>query len=136
MRALRTLSLLVGAMAVVTAGASLTLARPDTRLPAASGGSRDARAHALELVREGREIFRHDTFGDEAFWGDTLKLHQAIAGAAHGGVGAGISPATALALGLKVDVQALPGNIRQQLRRGNVDVDDPATTLALLQQNA
>src|SRR4051812_18497152 len=53
------------------------------------------------LINEGRQIFRFDTFGDEAFWGGTLKLHQAIAGAAHGGIGAGVSPKTALSVGLK-----------------------------------
>ena len=50
----------------------------------------------------------NDTFGDEAFWGDTLKLHQAIAGAKHGGVGPGVSPKTALAVGLKVDMMRSP----------------------------
>src|SRR5262245_17316620 len=48
--------------------------------------------HAQTLIDEGRQTFRFDTFGDEAFWGDTLHLHQAIAGSAHGGVGAGLSP--------------------------------------------
>jgi hypothetical protein len=33
--------------------------------------------NAQQMVDEGRQIFRFDTFGDEAFWGDTLKLHQA-----------------------------------------------------------
>src|SRR5262245_24439412 len=59
-------------------------------------------------IAEGRETFRFDTFGDEAFWGDTLQLHRAIAGSANGGVGTGVSPQTALSLGLKVDVNALP----------------------------
>src|SRR4051812_46061513 len=118
MRSHPTLSILVAMLGVVSTGVSLTLARPTRTLASASAGNRDARAHALELVREGREIFRHDTFGDEAFWGDTLELHQAIAGAAHGGVGPGVSPAAALALGLKVDVLALPSNVRQQPRRG------------------
>ena len=60
-------------------------------------------AHARRTIDEGRQIFRFDTFGDEAYWGDTLHLHQAIAGAANGGVGPGVSPMTALAVGLKVD---------------------------------
>src|SRR5690348_6422927 len=64
--------------------------------------------NAARLIAVGRHTFRYDTFGDEAFWGDTLKLHRAIAGAKHGGVGPGVSPASALALGLKVDVDALP----------------------------
>jgi len=84
----------------------------------------------------GRQIFRFDTFGDEAWWGDTLKLHQAIAGARNGGVGPGVSPKTALAVGLKVDADALPGQLKSQIRAGRVNLDDPATTLALLKLNA
>ena len=48
--------------------------------------------HANRMLEEGRQIFRFDTFGDEAFWGDTLKLHQAIEGERFGGVGPGVSP--------------------------------------------
>src|SRR5687767_6391984 len=62
--------------------------------------------NAQQMIEEGRRTFRFDTFGDEDFWGGTLKLHQAVAGAAHGGIGPGLSPKTALALGLKVDVAA------------------------------
>jgi hypothetical protein len=93
-------------------------------------------ANVRGLVDEGRHIFRYDTFGDEDFWGGKLRLHEAIAGAEHGGVGPGLSPATALAVGLKVDVDALPRALRKQLVRGEVDLDDPATTLALLQLDA
>jgi hypothetical protein len=88
------------------------------------------------LIDEGRHTFRFDTFGDEAFWGDTLKLHQAIAGAKLGGVGAGVSPATALAVGLKVDVDALPESLRDDLAHAKVNLADPATTLALLKLNS
>jgi len=84
----------------------------------------------------GRQIFRFDTFGDQAWWGDTLRLHQAIAGAANGGVGPGVSPKTALAVGLKVDADALPGQLKSQIKAGRVNLDDPATTLALLKLNA
>ncbi|MEY2930493.1 MAG: hypothetical protein RL033_1242 [Pseudomonadota bacterium] len=86
--------------------------------------------------REGREVFRHETFGDEAFWGGRLGLHRAIAGTANGGEGAGVSPATALALGLRVDVDALPRALQKDLQRGRVDLEDPATTLALLKLSA
>src|SRR5512141_1921750 len=44
------------------------------------------------LIEQGRRVFRYDTFGDEAFWGDSIKLHQAIAGQKLGGVGPGVSP--------------------------------------------
>ena len=62
-------------------------------------------------MEEGREIFRNDTFGDEAFWGDLLQLHNAIAGAQLGGVGPGVSPKTALSVGLKVDSMRCPNRL-------------------------
>ncbi|HEV2919467.1 MAG TPA: hypothetical protein VG673_09520, partial [Actinomycetota bacterium] len=85
---------------------------------------------------QGRQIFRFDTFGDEQFWGDSLKLHRAVAGAANGGVGPGLSSRAALGVGLKVDVDALPPELQQALQRGEVDLDDPAVTLALLKLQA
>jgi hypothetical protein len=92
--------------------------------------------HAQALLDEGKQTFRYDTFGDEAFWGDALQLHKALEGEKHGGVGPGVSPKTALSVGLKVDVDALPAALQAQLRAGKVDLDDPATTLALLKINA
>jgi hypothetical protein len=92
--------------------------------------------YARQLIEEGRQTFRYDTFGDEAFWGDQLQLHQAIQGEEFGGTGPGVSPATALAVGLKVDVDALPRQLVLQLQRGQVDLDDPAVTLALMKLNA
>jgi hypothetical protein len=94
------------------------------------------RKAAGQLFEKGREIFRFDTFGDEAFWGGALQLHRAIEGEALGGVGPGVSPKTALAVGLKVDSAALPDSLKQALAAGQVDLDDPATTLALLKLNA
>jgi hypothetical protein len=87
---------------------------------------------ANQSLAQGRQIFRFDTFGDEAFWGDRLRLHQAIEGAKLGGIGPGVSPATPLAVGLKVDVDALPATLIQALKQGEVNLNDPATTLALL----
>ena len=92
--------------------------------------------NAQRMVNEGRQTFRFATFGDEAFWGGQLHLHQAIEGQKLGGVGPGVSPATALAVGLKVDVDALPASLREQLRMGKVNLNDPAVTLALLKLNA
>ena len=63
--------------------------------------------NSSKLLKEGKQIFRFDTFGDEAFWGGALKLHQAIEGSKFGGVGPGVSPRTALSLGLKVDANAI-----------------------------
>ncbi len=91
---------------------------------------------ALQLVTQGRQIFRFDTFGDQAFWGDTLKLHQAIEGSGLGGVGPGVSPKTALTVGLKVDVDALPRNLVEQIQQGRVNLNDPAVTVQLLKLNA
>jgi hypothetical protein len=93
-------------------------------------------ANGQRMMDEGRQIFRFDTFGSEAFFGDALQLHRAIAGSANGGVGPGVSPKTALAVGLKVDTEALPAALVAQIKAGKVDLDDPATTLALLKLNA
>jgi hypothetical protein len=93
-------------------------------------------SNAQRMRDEGRQIFRFDTFGDEAFWGDTLKLHRAIEGTKFGGVGAGVSPKTALAVGLKVDMDALPADLVDKIKQGQVNLDDPATTLALIKLNS
>src|SRR5437868_6696497 len=107
----------------------------------AAGERGNSAAHSVEQaalakVAEGRQTFRYDTFGDQSFWGGALKLHQAIAGANLGGVGPGVSPSTALAVGLKVDAEALPDTLKQQLAAGQVDLTSPATTVALLELNA
>jgi cytochrome c5 len=88
------------------------------------------------MLKDGQQTFRFDTFGDEAWWGDTLRLHEAIEGVKFGGIGPGISPATALSLGLKVDLDAMPASLVQQIKMGEVNLNDPAVTLALLQLNA
>lgn len=104
--------------------------------PSTNADGKSAQQSASRLVDEGKETFRFDTFGDEAFWGDSLKLHEAIAGESNGGVGDGISPNTALSLGLKVDMEALPADLVAAIQANQVDLDDPATTLALLKLNA
>jgi hypothetical protein len=78
-----------------------------------TAGTLDAaiRANAAHIAEEGTKIFRFDTFGDEDFWGDTLQLHKAIEGTKLRGVGQGVSPRTALAVGLKVDIDALPESL-------------------------
>ena len=104
--------------------------------PVPDNFDRSIRQHGEDLWERGRQIFRYDTFGDEDFWGGALQLHRAIAGERLGGVGPGVSPATALAVGLKVDIEALPAHAVQALRHGRVDLDDPAVTLQLLDANA
>src|SRR2546422_5823021 len=111
-------------------------AQAQTSKNALPENDRQISAHARRMMNEGRRIFRFDTFGSEAFWGDALQLHKAIAGEKNGGVGGGVSPKTALAVGLKVDTEALPDALVAQIKAGKVDLDDPATTLALLKLNA
>ena len=123
-------------LAAFVAVAAITFAKPVASAIAELLFDRQIDENASRLLDEGKAAFRSDTFGDEAFWGDQLKLHQAIAGAENGGVGAGISPNQALGLGLKVDVDALPRGLVRQIQRGQVDLDDPAVTLALLRFDA
>jgi Di-haem oxidoreductase, putative peroxidase len=92
--------------------------------------------HETALFRQGRAIFRNATFGDEQFWTGVLQLQKVIEGSKHGGLGPGVSPKTALAVGLKVDAQALPKKIVRAIKRGKVNLNDPATTLALIKLNA
>jgi len=92
-------------------------------------------SHTSALAR-GQHIFRYDTFGSEKFWGDQLKLHDAIKGAKNGGVGPGLSPKAALGAGLKVDINELPRSIQQAIKNGKVDLDDPSTTVVLLSYDA
>ena len=101
-----------------------------------NGEGFDQQIIAPPVLEDGKQIFRFDTFGDEAFWGDTLKLHRAIEGTKFGGVGAGVSPKTALAVGLKVDMDALPADLVEKIKRGQVNLDDPAITLALIKLNS
>jgi mono/diheme cytochrome c family protein len=97
---------------------------PPIRAEEKAGSSE--RAHAGHHG-EGQAIFRFDTFGDEQLWTDVLRMHEVIPT---------IDPATALAVGLKVDVDALPASVIAALRAGQVDLADPAVTVALLRLNA
>ena len=92
--------------------------------------------NAKRMLEEGKKIFRFDTFGSEDFWGGQLRLHEAIVGQKLGGVGAGVSPKMALSLGLKVDAEALPAALVEAVKAGTVDMNDPASTVALLKANA
>ena len=106
--------------------------------PAAATASFDAAIdqNAARMLKEGRHIFRFDTFGSEDFWGGKLRLHEAIVGQKLGGVGPGVSPKMALSLGLKVDSEALPADLVAAIKAGKVNMDDPASTVALLKANA
>jgi hypothetical protein len=126
------------ASALVAMGLTAVASAP--QVSARTGGSAASQDQgnnaSAGLVSQGKQTFRFDTFGDQAFWGDTLHLNQAIAGAKNGGVGPGLSPKAALGVGLKVDVDALPQSVRQGILNGKVNLNDPATTLALLKLNA
>jgi mono/diheme cytochrome c family protein/cytochrome c5 len=98
-------------------------------LAAACGDSSDdSAAERAALVAQGQQIFRFDTFGDEAQWTDTLRMHEVISTA--------VDPLTALSVGLKVDAEALPAAVVAGIRNGSVDLSSPATTIALLKLDA
>jgi len=81
-----------------------------------------------QLVAAGKQTFRFDTFGDETFWTDTLKMNTVIESA--------VDPLTAASVGLKIDAAALPAQVVQGITDGSIPLDDPQTTLALLDLNA
>jgi len=80
------------------------------------------------LIASGKTIFRFDTYGDETFWTDTLRMHEVIR--------TSVSPTTALSVGLKVDVDALPPAVLTALQSKTIDLNDPATTVTLLKLGA
>src|ERR1041385_769640 len=86
-----------------------------------------AEGNSQRMINQGRQIFRFDTFGDQAFWGGKLKLHQTING---------LTPRQALELGLKVDSQALPDAVIQAIKSGTINLNDPAVTRLLIKLNA
>ena len=87
----------------------------------------NAHDNARQMLDSGQQIFRFDTFGDQAFWGDQLQLHQAVNG---------LTPRNALALGLKVDADALSPSTVEAIKHGKVNLDDPAVTRGLIKQKA
>jgi cytochrome c2 len=87
------------------------------------------------LLKYGQWVFRYDTFGDEITWTDKLHMNDVIQGDPAQGL-PGVSPATALAVGLKVDVEALPPAVKKGIADGTLDLNSPATTLALLKLDA
>jgi hypothetical protein len=88
-------------------------------------GSADTNSQSM--IQQGRHTFRFDTFGDEAFWGGKLELHRAINN---------MTPAQALALGLKVDSDALPPEVIQAIKNGTVNLNDPTVTRLLIKLKA
>ncbi len=82
---------------------------------------------STDLVAEGKQTFRHETFGDETKWTDALRMHEVIST---------VDPTTALTVGLKVDSEALPPAVVTGIQNGSISLTDPATTLALLKLDA
>jgi len=109
------------------ASASIVAAAVST-LVACGGSSDNGAAEQAALVAQGKQIFRFDTFGDEAQWTDTLRMHEVISAA--------VDPTTALSVGLKVDAEALPAAVVQGIQNGSVDLHSPATTVTLLKLDA
>jgi len=106
-----------------------TLAASALAVVACGGGADDSpQVDQAALVAQGKQIFRFDTFGDEIFWTDTLRMNEVI--------GAAVDPVTALSVGLKVDAEALPPAVVQGIRSGSISLTDPATTVALLKLDA
>jgi hypothetical protein len=106
----------------IIAAASLVFA-----LTLASAVGQGAPRNEKDKGPAGQAIFRFDTFGDEQLWTGVLRMHEVIAT---------VPPATALAVGLKIDVEALPRTVKAALRAGKVDLTDPAVTVELLRLNA
>jgi mono/diheme cytochrome c family protein len=109
----------VAALAYAASGFAPATRAEEQRGPSAREGN--------QTLRDGQAIFRFDTFGDEQLWTDVLRMNEAIAA---------VDPATALSVGLKVDVDALPPSLIAALRAGQVDLTDPAVTIALLRLDA
>jgi hypothetical protein len=93
-------------------------------------------ANFYKLFEQGRTVFRFETFGSELYWGDQLRLHEAIAGEKFGGAGEGLTPRKALQLGLKVDFDAVPSALGDVLRGGSLSFDDVKNTHNLLKHDA
>lgn len=129
------------AVLVVGAAAACRHIKPEESAPRNPAvkripGRPDIEANADRMIDRGRQVFRHDTFGSEDYWGGKLRLQEAISGAERHGVGPGLTPHQALAAGLKVDFDAVPNVLVQVLKGGSVSLDKEKTTLELLKADA
>ena len=115
-------ALLVSITGVFVSGCDTTRTAPAATPPVATVGAPDP-VGSTALITEGQRVFRFDTFGDEQVWTDKLRLHEVVEKS--------VDPSTALAVGLKVDSEALPPGLLDK-----VDLKSPATTVALLKMNA
>src|SRR6185369_6350097 len=106
---------------------ALTLANSASPATPAAGDIDPIASHASQMLALGRDTFRYDTFGDQVFWSRLLGLEQALRQ---------VSPKAALGVGLKVDSEALPAEVLAALKRGAVNLDDPAVTATLVKLRA
>ncbi|MFL5365418.1 MAG: hypothetical protein ACJ781_08075, partial [Myxococcales bacterium] len=111
-------------------------ATPDAGTPPAQPPPDPNKTAADNAFDQGKQIFRFDTFGDEQFWTNTIHLEQAIGGCPACGIPTGVTPETALAVGLKVDIDALPPSVVAGVQNGSISLKDPKTTIALIGLNA
>lgn len=116
------LALVLAALACAPKGGS----EQSGRIPTGAAAAPDDLSP--QTLAEGRQIFRHETFGDEQFWTDTARLHEVVQKS--------VSPKTALSVGLKVDAEAIPPDVAQAIKNGQVDLNSPATTVTLLKLDA
>jgi cytochrome c5 len=110
--------------AMFVAGIALSRAKDGNKKSQFLGSADE---NAERLIDQGRKIFRFDTYGDEAFWTDQLQIQRAVNG---------LTPRNALSLGLKVDINALPPSVVEAIKQGKVNLNDPAVTRLLIEQNA
>ena len=119
-------SVVLGALGALTGCSGRTAEQQPGRMPTGAGPARDDRSP--QTLAEGQRIFRYETFGDEQFWTDTARMHEVVQKS--------VSPKTALSVGLKVDADAIPPEVAQAIKNGQVDLGSPATTVTLLKLNA
>ena len=105
----------------------LLAAQNETSSDATASFLGSAEFNSTQMIRQGRDTFRFDTFGDEAFWGGQLRLHEAVNQ---------LTPRQALQLGLKVDSDALPAAVIHAIKSHAVNLNDPMVTLLLIKLNA
>ena len=111
-------------LAVFFTGIAMTTAKDGEKKAGFLGSAED---NSKKLIEEGRQIFRFDTYGDEAFWTGQLQIQQTVIK---------LPPKTAIALGLKIDAASLSPSVVESIKHGDVNLDDPAVTLQLIKQNA
>lgn len=119
-------SVLLGAVTALAACSTKSAQDEPGRAPTGAGPAQDDRSP--QTLAEGQRIFRYETFGDEQFWTDTARMHEVVQKS--------VSPKMALSVGLKVDADAIPPDVAQAIKAGQVDLESPATTVTLLKLNA